>query len=139
MPRALRTFQLAWEHTKIEKPAQNGHLYETDSFLCSKGVRFIEVWLHLKVEIPGGVEEYSLLNLQFLYKSKTLQVNPVKHELKRNLHGQTLQIQCLCSHVNESPNSLKTNAQQISLNDTWFDHGINIWIKSNQIITNNRI
>ena len=52
MPVGLRTFQLAWEHTKIGKPAQDGHLYKTDSFLCTKGVRFIEVWMYNTVQ--GG-------------------------------------------------------------------------------------
>ena len=42
----LRTFQLAWEHTKIGKPTQDGLLYKTESFLCTKGVCFIEVWLY---------------------------------------------------------------------------------------------
>ena len=48
MPRGLRSFQLVWEQTKIGKTAQSGHLYNMHSFLCTKGVRFIEVWLYIR-------------------------------------------------------------------------------------------
>ena len=46
MPGGLRTFQLAGEHTEIGKPAHERRLYKTDSFLCTKGVCFIEVGLY---------------------------------------------------------------------------------------------
>ena len=43
MPGGLQTFQLDRGHTKIGKPAQDRHMYKTESVLVTKGVRFIEV------------------------------------------------------------------------------------------------
>ena len=40
MPGGLRIFHLTWEHTKISKSAEDGHLNWTDSFFLHQGFPF---------------------------------------------------------------------------------------------------